>query len=257
MRHFPPDELKTVLSSNAAFTMGDSANDVTDVAMFQLGGALEGTGIDLVASAGGTTGLSAVQIPFELPRTWNEWITHYDNYAVLSTFYDIEFQNAASDLTGSVWICWWFTAAVGRDLPGIGINLSAGLFDSDDTNFTGTKQISQIIMGARNIRKVRIYRADALGGRRRIKVRLNHFMGPNGEWAGRYEDSDTNGLGAVKTLAVITDENVNMGVSPQVHFALINQDFSHGNVNMDVFIKKYQTIHFMDRNINVAPQIPT
>lgn len=257
MRYFPPDELKTVLRSNASFTMADSANDVTDVALFQLGGALEGTGKDLVAAAGGTTGISAVQIAFELPRSWNEWITHYSVYSVLSTYYDIEFQNAASDTTGAVWICWWFTASESRDIPGVGINLADGLFDTDNANFTGTKQISQIIMNARGIRKVRIFRADAMGGRRRIRVRLNHFMGPAGEVAGGYEEGIPHGFGSVATLDITSDETTSHGVSPQVHFALINQDFSHGNVNMDVFIKKYQLIHFMDRITSAVPQVPT
>lgn len=63
MKYFPPDEVITILQSNANFAITDCCNDLSDMAMFQLGGALEGAGENLHASSGGTTGISAVEIP--------------------------------------------------------------------------------------------------------------------------------------------------------------------------------------------------
>lgn len=258
MSHFPPDEVVTTLKSNAHFTISDAANDLTDLCMFQLGGAVEGTGKDLHASGGGTTGISPVQIDFELPRTWTEWIQHYGVYSVLSTSYEVEIQMAASDATGNVWICWWQTANEGRDIPLVGIELASGLFDSDNAQFTGPKQASQIIMNARGIKKVRTYRADALGGRRMIRCKLNHFMGNNGEWAGHYSDDATNaGNGANATVTVTSDETTNHGVGPLMHFAIIHQDFAHAPFAAEVFIRKFQKIHFLDRLTNTSLQQPT
>lgn len=257
MSHFPPDEIVTVLKSNANFAVADCCNDVSDMAMFELDGSLL-SGQSSHASAGGTTGIgTGVAIPFELPRTWDEWITHYSNYAVLSTRYEVEIQMAASDATGNVWICWWQTAIAGRDIPCAGTNLADGTFDTDDLNFTGAKQASQIIMAARGIHKVRTYRADALGGRRMIRVNLNHFRGNNGEWAEAYNDSGSNGNGATFTVQPVTNETVNMGVSPKIHFAIIHQDFTHAPMAAEIFIRKFQKIHFLDRVTNPAVQVPT
>lgn len=193
----------------------------------------------------------------ELPRNWEEWIRHYSSYSVLSTSYEVEVQTQSSDSTGNLWVCWWQTAALGRDIPCTGISLSDGLFDSDNTNFDGPKKASQIIMAARGVKKVRTYRADAKGGRRMIRVKLNHFMGNNGEWASAYEETTSQGFGANPTLLPVTTETTNQGVAPLIHFAVIHQDFTHANMGAEIFIRKFQKIHFMDRKETIFPQVPT
>lgn len=248
MRYFPPDELITKLTKNFAFTIANNANDNTDLAMFQMTGAIKGGTSDLTAIAGGTTGISAVALETDIPRLWDEWVKHYQHYMTTNIYIEIEIQVAASDTTGSLWIYWWITAAASTNMPDPGFSLAGGNFDNDDPNWTGTGQASTILANARGIRKMRTYRADAKGGRRVIRVNMSPFQGPHGEWAPRYVDS-AEGFQSNATVIAIAGETTQPGVIPVLHVALVNQAHTTTHISADIFVKKVYTVHFMDRTI--------
>lgn len=246
MRYFPPDELRTILKKNYAFTVANNVNDNVDLAMMQFGTSIDG-GDSLGAFAGGTTSITAAALDVDTPRTWDEWVSQYDNYELEATTYTLEIQTQSSDTTGNVWIVYWVTGSESRNIPALGIDLSAGLFDNNNTNFTGTEQISSIIMNARHMRKVRTYRADALGGRRVIKVRLSAYRGPNGEVAMTMTDNSAITFGGHETVHPTSQETIANGVQPLLHVALINQDRSTAHIAADIFVQVAYQIHFFDR----------
>ncbi len=237
--------------NNVKIQPNGKANNITNVAVFTLSGDMTGQTITFFGGAAGGAGAA---VNFSTPRNFSNIAAMYVSYRIVKISYRIRFHNQNDFESFKVY--WWTNSSSERGKPILLMDDATAksnaappwsTLDGVSRILDQTREVSSMFVGSQNDKRPSTKTVN-------VTFTARAFTGPD-RWGvrmlgGRY-NTDGTGPGVAMSTAVANVDQT-FGLTPQLHFAIVNETKLAGNNLDDVDVQKTTTVEFFDRVMNIG-----